>query len=63
MSKTVGDTPTSGLSVTIRLKNVEDAKRVAVAIQLLRYYGVTYGDDQAVQVADQATDAIQNLTV
>lgn len=51
------------LSVSIEIRNLEDAKTLAVAVQVLRWYGMTYDDEQAIRIADEATEALQNLDV
>lgn len=53
--------PAGAVTVTIEVDGYEDAQRLALAVTLLRWYGRTYGDEQAVAVADDAAEALENL--
>lgn len=49
--------------ITIQVDGTEQAAKLAMAVVLLRYYGQTYGDDQALRMADEAGEALQELSV
>lgn len=51
--------------ITVRLyvENEEDFRQLVMAVQLLRYAGVTYGFEEWVEHADRAGEALQNITV
>lgn len=51
------------ITVTLYVENEEDVRQLAIAVQLLRYAGLTYGFDEWVEHADRAGEALQSLTV
>jgi len=53
---------TPDVSVTIEINGYEDSGRLALAVALLRRYAALHGDGKAHEVADGATEALQNLS-
>jgi hypothetical protein len=50
------------VSVTIEINGYEDAGRLAVAVALLRRYALLHGDKEARHLADEASEALRNLS-
>lgn len=51
------------IHITASVSGIEEAKALAMAVMLLRYYASTYGDDRAVEVAEEAAEALRDIDI